>query len=460
MSHHFVQVDGDHSPLPLEEQPSWKRTDRGYEFKDGLEVDAISYHRWRLDPVTIIWYVVPHPEVHDLWILLPTLHTPYKVPLRSGRYGDVFNAGSQVTIKEMDCDQHASRECLAYGWLSLCPYVPRLYDVVMKSEDDPQLTLIMEQGAYTLGETTLSTREYAIAFYQLLEGLSAFHGQSLVHGDIKANNILYIAARKRWVWCDLGMCHFLTHETSHEDVIHIPSYRAPELRTQDSYDTGVDIWAMARMMIHTLLPEGLFTTSEWLCMCTTRDETKYNQALEIILQRVRTCLPHQELFVSLLSRMLTWDPADRINASVALLHPYFQSVPRQEEMKQNESALQRLPEVDPSFKRSCGILEQWLHELAQVYDIPEACIRLVMILFSHVVPHLEMKDYQVAGVMLLLIACHVFYRTRPFPLFHAEHVCAGTYSTADLMLMYCTLVRLNWRGAVRILFELENKEED
>lgn len=120
-------------------------------------------------------------------------------------------------------------------------------------------------------------------------------------------------------------------------------YRAPEiLLGATTYSTAVDMWSVGCIFAELLLKEPLFQAKgeiEMLSMIfkllgppTNSTWPEYNSlplAKTINLPaphppQLRQRFPHISVAgIDLISRMLTYDPEDRISAEEALQHPYF-----------------------------------------------------------------------------------------------------------------------------------------
>ncbi|KAF8332037.1 kinase-like domain-containing protein, partial [Cantharellus anzutake] len=79
-------------------------------------------------------------------------------------------------------------------------------------------------------------------------GLAYLHSCSIVHGDIKPENILVLGANRNAQLCDFGLSSILDDFTTHAEtssVMSTPRYAAPELvgNVITRRNEGSDIWA-------------------------------------------------------------------------------------------------------------------------------------------------------------------------------------------------------------------------
>jgi serine/threonine protein kinase len=83
---------------------------------------------------------------------------------------------------------------------------------------------------------------------QLLDAVSALHSNSVVHYDIKSDNIL-IDATGNISLCDFGLCNPGTIDDTH--AVCSINYRPPELLTQEKSKaiykpSAVDVWSLGK----------------------------------------------------------------------------------------------------------------------------------------------------------------------------------------------------------------------
>ena len=179
---------------------------------------------------------------------------------------------------------------------------------------------------------------------QLLMGMEHCHAHRTLHRDLKPQNLL-INRDGTLKLADFGLARAFgvpmrpyTHE-----VITL-WYRAPEiLLGQRNYTTAVDIWSIgcifAEMASRTALFRGDSEIAQLYCVfhCLgTPDHTTWPNVVN--LPDYKTTFPKwqkkewHELVpafadnlaaLDLLSKMLVFDPAQRITAKDALQHPYF-----------------------------------------------------------------------------------------------------------------------------------------
>jgi serine/threonine protein kinase/tetratricopeptide (TPR) repeat protein len=143
------------------------------------------------------------------------------------------------------------------------PNIAAIYDVL---EDKGEILLVMEhvEGVTLRQRMTepISINEFLDAAIQCAEGLGAAHERSIMHGDIKPENIMLTSA-KRVKILDFGVAKRLAHsETGNEMTESVasmtvslsgtPAYMAPEVLMQKPYDERADLFSLGLVFYEML----------------------------------------------------------------------------------------------------------------------------------------------------------------------------------------------------------------
>ncbi|KAF5747695.1 cyclin-dependent kinase B1-2 [Tripterygium wilfordii] len=294
-----------------------------------------------------------------------------------GTYGKVYKAkdkvsGQLVALKKtrLEMDEEgvpptALREVSLLQMLSQSLYVVRLLSVEHVDAASPDsssdlkksnLYLVFEYLDTDLKKFIDSHRKGANPrplppsliqsfLYQLCKGVAHCHSHGVLHRDLKPQNLLIDKEKGILKIADLGLGRaFTVPLKSYTHEIVTLWYRASEVLLGSShYSTAVDMWSVGCIFAEMVRRQALFpgdsefqqllhifrllgtpTEQQWPGVTALRDWHVYPRWEPQNLARAVPSLgPHG---VDLLSKMLQYDPAERISAKVALDHPYFDSL--------------------------------------------------------------------------------------------------------------------------------------
>ncbi|KAF7808751.1 mitogen-activated protein kinase 17 isoform X2 [Senna tora] len=194
----------------------------------------------------------------------------------------------------------------------------------------------------------LTPGHYQFFLYQLLRALKYIHSANVFHRDLKPKNILANADCKLKI-CDFGLARASFDNASSAifwtDYVATRWYRAPELCGSffSKYTPAVDIWSIGCIFAEMLTGEPLFpgnNAGHQLDLITDLLGTPPVESIaKIRNEKARRYLnnmvtkqsipfsdkfPHADpMALSLLQRLLAFDPKQRPSAEEALADPYF-----------------------------------------------------------------------------------------------------------------------------------------
>lgn len=282
----------------------------------------------------------------------------YKVTkvLGDGTYGSVIKGenrktGELVAIKKMKRKFHTWEECMALREVKSLrklshPNVVKLKEVIRENDELQLVFEYMETNLYSLIKDRskgLPEKKVRNIMYQLIQGLGYMHKQGFFHRDIKPENLLVTNDTVKLA--DFGLVREIRARPPFTDYVSTRWYRAPEVILRMTvYTCSVDIWAVGALMseLYTLRPlfPGSSESDQMHKICSvlgTPDKYTWPEGLQQarainfrLTQFVQT--PFDVLVPqacsdghTVMSRMVAWNPANRLDCVGCLQHQYFQA---------------------------------------------------------------------------------------------------------------------------------------
>jgi calcium-dependent protein kinase len=274
------------------------------------------------------------------------------------------------SFKTAGLTQHKREQLNAEIEIFLCmdhPHIARLVDVY---EAANVITIVMEcaEGGELFDRVTqrrFSEDEAAAATRQILLALNYIHSHSIVHRDLKLENILYdTKGGNHLKLIDFGFSKF--NDSSHR--LHTScgtlAYIAPEVLNR-SYTSQCDLWSLGVICFILLSGHMPFYGSGTVIQ-------------DIITSGAYTMKPVHWKSVSEVAKdftrsLLTLDPTARLTAKTALEHIWIARRVKESTPEMDSSIIDALLlwRTAPKFHRACMLMMAWLltnEQQAQVRD--------------------------------------------------------------------------------------------
>ncbi|TFY58380.1 hypothetical protein EVJ58_g6457 [Rhodofomes roseus] len=193
-----------------------------------------------------------------------------------GASGHVYVAktlatGKMVAIKEMDLSNQPRKELIVNEILvmkeSQHPNIVNFLESYLIKNNELWVVMeYMEGGALTdiIENNTLEEDQIASISLEArtCKGLGHLHSQSIIHRDIKSDNVL-LDAQGHVKITDFGFCAKLTDQKSKRaTMVGTPYWMAPEVVKQKEYGAKVDIWSLGIMAIEMIENEPPYLDEE------------------------------------------------------------------------------------------------------------------------------------------------------------------------------------------------------
>tara|TARA_R110000824_G_scaffold352880_1_gene539965 strand:+ start:223 stop:1311 length:1089 start_codon:yes stop_codon:yes gene_type:complete len=189
-----------------------------------------------------------------------------------------------------------------------------------------------------------------IKFYakQILQCLQAVHAQNIIHCDLKPENIVLTKKEESVKVIDFGSSCYVS--TKNHSYIQSRYYRSPEIILALGYNSSIDIWSFACIIIEILTGEVIFpgsnesTMMEFFVQYLGHPDVDFAMKsprilkffmydgidLNIYINVPRKPKSFEDILdkyspdlTDLIKKCLTWYPSERLTASEALQHKFF-----------------------------------------------------------------------------------------------------------------------------------------
>jgi len=196
---------------------------------------------------------------------------------------------------------------------------------------------------YNKSKTQMSMIIVKLYAYQMLRSLHYIHALGICHRDIKPQNVLVDPANHSLKLCDFGSAKKLIKGEPNVAYICSRYYRAPELIFgATDYNYAIDVWSTGCVIAETVLTTPLFpgesavdqlvevikilgtpTKNQILAMNPEYNDFRFPIIKAYPWAKVFKSKTVPNDFLDLLSKILIYEPNQRLTPLQALAHPFF-----------------------------------------------------------------------------------------------------------------------------------------
>ncbi|KAG9122373.1 hypothetical protein FRC07_001296 [Ceratobasidium sp. 392] len=336
--------------------------------------------------------------------------------LGQGAYGFVVSAQDQISgetvaiklvtrlFEKTQLSKRALREISLLRHFANHENITGLIDMDVISPDFNEIYLFMEPMEADLHQIVrsgqpLSNAHVQYFVYQILRAMKYVHSAGVIHRDLKPGNLLVNADCELKI-CDFGLSRGFDATTNTDEgsgfmteYVATRWYRAPEIMLSfRRYSTAIDMWSIGCILGELLGMKPMFKGKDYVDQLNiiidvlgTPDEETLKRIGSVKAQAyirslpVKEAKPFKTLFpqaedqaLDLLSKLVTFDPANRLTVLEALKHPYLEAYhdpddePECETKYENWKEIEKLETVDQYRTAIWNEVEEFRREVREM----------------------------------------------------------------------------------------------
>lgn len=200
----------------------------------------------------------------------------------------------------------------------------RVVNLYAAYETDHDIVLVLEYAAggeifdHCVSDELLSEAQITRMIRQTLEGVHYLHQSSLVHLDLKPQNILLTSLTPLGdiKIVDFGLARRLGAVGELREILGTPEYVAPEILNYEPITTATDLWSVGVIAYMLVTGESPFVGDD-------KQETYLNVSQVNVDYSSEAFSRVSELAVDFIRNLLVKTPEDRPTAAECMSHPWL-----------------------------------------------------------------------------------------------------------------------------------------
>ncbi|XP_062312377.1 serine/threonine-protein kinase 17B [Osmerus eperlanus] len=201
---------------------------------------------------------------------------------------------------------------------------PRVVNLHAAYEMDHDIVLLLEYAAggeifdHCVSDELLPEGQITRLIRQTLEGVHHLHQRSLVHLDLKPQNILLTSLSPLGdiKIVDFGLARRLGMVGELREILGTPEYVAPEILNYEPITTATDLWSVGVIAFMLVTGESPFVGDD-------KQETYLNVSQVNVDYSKDSFSRVSELAVDFIRQLLVKTPEDRPSAADCMAHPWL-----------------------------------------------------------------------------------------------------------------------------------------
>ncbi|KAF9578988.1 Casein kinase II subunit alpha [Lunasporangiospora selenospora] len=260
---------------------------------------------------------------------------------------------------------------ISWAFLDMQAQISRLYDCKRNKSKTPSLIFeCVENDDFRTLYPKLTDHDVRYYILQLLKALEFSHSRGIMHRDVKPHNIMIDHQKRKLRLIDWGLAEFYHPGTSYNVRVASRYWKGPELLVDlQDYDYSLDMWSVGAMFAAMIFMKEPFFRGQdnsdqlfqivrvlgsedffkWLAKYNLKldhQSRPFNEDMRRIPWTKFVTQANQHLVndesIDLLDKLLRYDHHERLTATEAIAHPYFDPVRASKttgESEQDNSAL-------------------------------------------------------------------------------------------------------------------------
>lgn len=182
-----------------------------------------------------------------------------------GAHGSVYSCkdgnGTKYALKRVSNSEQYGCICLLECSILSSILHPNLSHAISISTFSHYTDIVLEMAKGDLEGMKVEPTYLKENIFQVCSAIACLHKQQIVHGDIKAANIL-VYENDNVKLSDFSLSQRVFSDTLYRDIISTPSHRPPEVWMKKGWNMSVDMWSLGCTIYEMVYGRSLFGFNE------------------------------------------------------------------------------------------------------------------------------------------------------------------------------------------------------